>query len=203
MKTTPPTSARSSRAPWRLLVPLLLAAPLALGCAEDEAQPGQPGGPCQVGAAPCVEGYACVSGVCAVLEADAGASSHAATITFPEARVPADGQTAVEFDFLVTTVPVDGEQRPYDPELDGQIFLTAIPAEAGRIEPARPVLVQGLGLATFTPCSRGEDPVCPEAAVIRIARDDAPLDAIGESMRFVLTDPRPDPPADMGVDGGM
>lgn len=172
---------------------------LAIGCAEDEAQPGDPGGPCLVGRAPCVEGYGCVNGACAVVEADAGVDTYRAEVNFPEPRVAADG-VAVAFDILVTTVPADGQARPYDPETDGALFLTPIPPEAGRIEPARPVLVEGLGIADFVPCDRAVDPLCPESAVIRVARDDAPLDGIGESERFLLVGPTP---PDMGVDGGM
>ena len=196
----------SGRAPLStlpFLLLLLLIPPLYLGCAEDEAQPGDPGGPCRVGAEPCVEGYACVGGVCAVQEADAGVARYSAMINLPSTRIAADGETPVEFDFLLRTTPTEGEARAYEIEADGALFIAVIPPEAGRIEPARPVLVDGLGLATFVPCHRGDDPLCPETATIRIARDDEPLVPIGESERLLLVAPEPTAPADMGPDGGM
>lgn len=187
------------------LFALLLALPLTLsaGCGEAETPAGEPGGPCLVGAEPCVEGYTCVSGVCTVVEPDAGVAQYSAQINLPGTRISGDGETAVEFDFVISTVPVDGERRAYDIETDGALFIAVIPSEAGRVSPARPVLVDGLGIADFVPCHRGDDPLCPEVATIRIARDDAPLEPIGESERITLTAPGPATPPDMGVDGGM
>lgn len=199
--TRPGSPARALRA-WLLAC---LVSP-AIGCGGDDARPGEPGGPCLVGSAPCVEGYACIDSVCARAGSgiDAGAgTTYTASVTFPENRVLADGETPIEFDFFVQTVTPDGDRAPYDVERDGPLFLTPIPATAGRIEPARvSVLIQGLGIAEFVPCQRGVDPLCPESASIRVARDDAPLESIGESEPFTLVDPAP-PPADMGLDGGM
>ncbi len=190
------------RRPLRRLAPLLCALALALGCAEDEAQPGEPGGPCRVGAEPCIEGYGCSGGLCAVLDADAGVAGYSAQINASVDRIPADGESVVDIDFVISTTPVDGERRAYDPATDGEIFLSVTPVEAGRIEPARPMLVEGLGLATFVPCHRGVDARCPDSAIIRIAREAAPLEPFAESEPLRLLDPEVSAP-DMGTDGGM
>lgn len=199
--------------PVRSPLALLAALALLLGCAENEAAPGEPGGPCRVGVEPCVAGYGCgVGGVCTALEPDMGVTGYAAVVDFPEERVPGDGQTPVEFLFTIETITPDGERRPYDtgdpddPDDpgDGALFLTPIPPEAGRVLPARPVLIDGLGVAEFVPCARGDDPQCPEAALIRVGRDEAPLESIGDSARFLIVQPAPVEP-DMGPepDGGM
>lgn len=197
-------SARRRLYPVTILAACILSS--LAGCDAEEASPGQPGGPCLVGSSPCTEGYACIDGVCATGGVDAGVdTTYSATVTFPEARILADGETAVEFDFLVQTVAPDGERTLYDLEADGPIFLTPIPAAAGRITPARvDLLIQGIGIAEFVPCHRGVDPMCPAMAAIRVARDDAPLESIGESDPFTLVAPDQPPTADMGpaADGG-
>lgn len=191
------------KTPAMTLLALLAACAAQLGCTEEEAPPGEPGGPCLVGAEPCVSGYACINGVCSAAQPDVGVPSYRAEVDFPAEPVPADGETAVEFVFTIETVSPDGERRAYDPEVDGPLFLTPIPTEAGRVDPARPLLIDGLGIADFVPCARGVDPLCPESAVIRVARDDAPLESIGDSERFFIVDPTPAEP-DMGPpDGGM
>lgn len=160
-----------------------------LGCEDDSAQPGEPGGACKLGVEPCVEGYDCINGVCAEVEPDMGMTTYRAELEFDRERVTADGMDAVEFFLTVSTIDPDGTRSAYDPETDGPLFITPIPIEAGQIEPARPVLLDGLGAATFVPCDRAVDVNCPETAIIRVARDDDPLSGIGESARFRLVDP--------------
>lgn len=191
-------AARAFRALLTALLTALLALPLA-ACDEDTAEPGEPGGACLIGSAPCVEGYGCVNGVCTAVDAEVALPSYRAEIEFDRERVEADGADAVEFFFTVTRVDADGRSAPYDPEADGALFITTSPLEAGRIEPARPALLDGLGVATFVPCDRARDAICPPSAIIRIARDEAPTSPIGESGRFLLVDPAPEMP-DAGAD---
>lgn len=171
-----------------------------IGCEDGTSQPGEPGGACLLGAEPCSGGLACIDGVCAEAPPEEETARFEVQINFPEETVPADGETRVAFDIQVFVTPPGGERRPYE-EDDGGFFLTPIPVEAGRIEPGRPPLLQGLGLAEFIPCDRSTAFNCPESAVIRFALDAAPTDPIAETARFLLFDPSP-PTPDAGVDAG-
>lgn len=180
---------------------LALGAALALtGCPDETALPGEPGGPCKLGDPPCVDGYDCIGGVCAASEPDAGVTTYRAEIEFDQETVDAIAGTEVDFFFTVRRTTPDGETAAYDPETDGALFITVVPSEAGEVRPARPVLLDGLGTATFRPCDRAQAPDCPDSAVIRVARDAAPLESIGDSELFLLVDPRPPPMPDGGTD---
>lgn len=179
---------------------ILLAIGAAHGCDDSTPQPGEPGGACLLGAEPCAGELTCVDGICAEAPDAPETARFEVQINFPEETVLADGETRVGFDIQVFVTPPGGERRAYE-EDDGGFFLTPIPVEAGRIEPGRPALLQGLGLVEFVPCDRRTAFNCPEAAVIRFALDAAPSEAVAETPRFLLLDPTP-PSVDAGVDEG-
>lgn len=170
----------------------------AVGCDEGTPAVGASGGACRLGAMPCDEGLVCVDGTCGV-GADAATSSSArfaASLIVEDDQVAADGQTRFSVQIEATRIGADGARTPLEDEGDSGLFVIANPPEAGRIEPGRPAFISGVAFVDFIPCDRRTAAVCPASAVIRVAHDDAPSTSIGESLRFLLTDPAP-------LDGGM
>lgn len=177
---------------------------LGVGCDDSTPEDGASGGACRLGAMPCDDGLTCVDGTCraGVDAATSPGARFAATLTAEDDQVAADGQTAFSIQVEVETVAADGSRAPLEDEGDSGLFLTPIPPEAGRVMPGRPTFIGGLAFVDFVPCDRRTATVCPASAIIRLAHDDAPSTAIGESARFLLTDP-PGAGRDAGgADGG-
>lgn len=181
----------------RIFLLSLITLAIGIGCDDADPLAGEAGGACRFGDAPCEPGLTCQNGTCQPAEADAGAERPALAVEFTLAddRVPADGESRLAIDFTAAVVGDDGERTPYEDDGQSGLFLTPIPAEAGRVVPGRPVIVGGLAIVEFIPCDRATAPVCPASAIIRLAHDDAPTTPIADSPRFLLIDPpraRPD-----------
>ncbi|MFN3202802.1 MAG: hypothetical protein ACE366_30700 [Bradymonadia bacterium] len=179
-----------------LILPLCLAM---LACDDDETTPGQSGGECLSGVAPCAEGLACVSGTC-VTAGDAGATSADElrfSLELDRTRLLADGMDAVVARVRVT------EAATGDP-YEGEILMTIDPPSAGEVSPARLMLSQGLGGFRITGCDDAEG-VCPSSFVLYLSLTEQALDPVARSPQ-VLLDPATDafvdaapPPEDAGI----